>query len=84
MQEIKFDENGTQISNHDKAPLFSMVCALELVEKAGFSSISSVKITGDHMYKISAVRESDKKELDVTVNAKTGKIDVEQAWWNIF
>ena len=56
----------------------------ELVEKAGFSSISSVKITGDHMYKISAVRESDKKELDVTVNAKTGKIDVEQAWWNIF
>lgn len=85
LQEINFDQNGSQIvNNKNKTPLLSMASALELVEKAGYTALSSVKIGGDHTYKMDAVRLSDKKEVDIKVNAETGEIEVEHEWWDIF
>jgi uncharacterized membrane protein YkoI len=85
LQEVKFDQNGNPIvNNKNKMPLLSMASALELTEKAGYTAISSVKIAGDHTYKIDAVRSSDKKEVDIKVNAETGEIEVEHEWWDIF
>ena len=85
LQEIKFDQNGNPLlKKKNKTDLLSMASALTLVEKAGYSAISSVKISGHNSYKIEAIRSSDQKEVDIHVNAETGEIEVEHEWWDIF
>jgi uncharacterized membrane protein YkoI len=86
LQEIKFDKNGNLLSNKndDTTKLLSMASVLALIEKEGYSRISSVKISGHRYYKIRAISSTYQKEVNIKVNAQTGEIKVQHEWWDIF
>lgn len=84
LQKIKFDQNGDQIFKKERKNRLTMSSALELVAKKGYYKLSSIKISGDHTYKIDAIRASDQKEVDIKVNAETGEVTIEREWWDIF
>lgn len=84
LQEIKFDHTGNQLLKQSQSVTLSMAAALQLIQKAGYNDITSIKISKNNTYLIGAVRSSDKKEVDITIDAHTGKIDVVREWWDIF
>lgn len=84
LQEIKFDHAGNPLLKQSQSVTLSMAAVLQLIQKAGYNDITSIKISKNTTYLIEAVRSSDKKEVNITVDARTGKIDVVREWWDIF
>lgn len=81
LQEIKFDETGNLLST-STTHFLSMAAALELVEKAGYRQISSIKISKNNTYAIEAHTNDD--EVNITIDAQTGQIKVSKEWWDDF
>lgn len=82
LQEVKYDAAGN-LSSTSFPHFLTMAEVLELVEKAGYRKISSIKISKNNTYAIEA-HASDDEDVDITVDAKTGKIEVAEEWWDVF
>lgn len=74
MQEIKLDQAGNILPSQHKSPTVSMIAAVELLEKAGYTSVSEIEMHHHMFYEIEAMDPKAKKKVEVKVNAITGEI----------
>ena len=80
MKKIKFDQTGSMIVSKTDAPMMTMLAAVQLVEKAGYTSVSSVKVHHHDAFEIEALSPGDNKKVEVKVDAVTGEIKVDHDW----
>ena len=81
MQEINLDQAGNILPSEHKSPTVSMIAALELLEKAGYTSISEIKVHHHMFYEVEALDPKNNKKVEVKVNALTGEIDADHEWF---
>ncbi len=73
---MRFDLAGNMLPppvKHVNHPVISMLEAVELLTKAGYTQISEIR-AHHQFYDAEALSPMDKKEVDVKVNAMTGDI----------
>ena len=80
MQEVKFDQAGNMLPSKHKSPAVSMIAAVELLEKAGYTSISEIKVHHHMFYEVEALDPKDNKKVELKVNAMTGEVKAEHDW----
>jgi uncharacterized membrane protein YkoI len=78
MREIEFDYAGKMLPGKYPAPKISMAAAIEILEKAGYTSVSSIKVKHDGVYEIEALNSINNEEMEITVNAVTGEFKAER------
>ena len=81
MREVEFDHAGKELPSKHQSPKISMAAAIEMLEKAGYTSVSSIKVKHHGLYEIEALNPTDKKEVEITVNAITGEIKADHDWF---
>ncbi|MBP9726280.1 MAG: PepSY domain-containing protein [Gammaproteobacteria bacterium] len=81
MREIEFDHAGKVLPGKHPEPKISMAAAIEILQKAGYTSVSSIKVTHHGLYEIEALNPADNKEVEIAVNAITGEIKADHDWF---